>query len=590
LNGQRDRRLVVAGAAILIFSLFWARMARGWGTTAHQYTCALAVEELPSGPMRTLYQTNLAWLETNSTFPERWAARHDLAEPSRQFLHPEAFTPTGGPRHMPHSYADAFKVKGFDGLREDVGVLPWTIEQHYRLLVAAWSDGEWDAVLFESAMLSYYVANANSPFFATVNSDGQLSDPDQTGIANRFGVGVLGRTIPFGELAAKPAATVKDPLTHAFGDLQRSYEAVPLILAADKAAVTTSKGLYDGSYWNAFLPGARPIAIRQLQNAGSTLAGLLLNAWKEAGSPSPPAGFLMTDRFMPYAPPLNARPTLEPHSWMPDVSDDDRSDARDAAKSIKVDSKAMKRPMAVTVILPQDYDRTTRRYPVLYILHGSSGTERDWISRSGIAAFVRDLPLIVVMPDGGNSWYVNSPGQGQYEDYFVKELIPTIDRSFRTLTQKQARAIAGNSMGGYGAWRLAIDHSDLFQSAAALSGAFDMGVSDPHSGEPNEWITTLYGSTDVGAMKSYQRDSLYPRLDRENGRGHWHGPWLYFDAGSGDYLLDGDHHMEQFLLGRGIPHEFAEFEPGEHSWSYWDEHIRDALQFTLRHLAAPTAR
>ena len=584
------RRLLALLAAVVAACLIAApRIAPSWGAGGREYVAALAVNDLPNGPLRTLYQTNLAWLETNSSFPERWRERGDLAEPSREYLHPEIFAPDATPRQVSQRYADVVRAQGYLQTR-DVGVLPWTVERHYKLLVAAWSDRQWDAVFFESAMLSYYVANTHSPFRATANDDGQLSDPPQTGIRSRSSTELIDREIRLANLRSASAAYIRDPVARAFDDLQDSDSHVSALLDADRKALAASANTtYDADYWAAFTPVARPIAIGQLQSAGRTLAGLLLRAWAEAGHPAPPADFLMTDRYLPFAPPIVRAGQQIPPS-QPYVSDRTKDDAQANGHPVTVASNAMNGDVAATVLLPGDYGTTNRRYPVLYILHGSSGSERDWIAKSGVAAYVQDLPLIVVMPDGGDSWYVDSPGQGKYESFFVDELIPAIDRQFRTVAGKEARAIAGNSMGGYGAWRLALDHPELFATAASLSGAMDMGVVDPHDGEPNEWITTLYGSTDPGALRSYHRDSLYPRLDRLNPHGSWRGPWLYFDAGGDDYLLSGDQHMEQFLLSRGIPYEYAEFTGGAHDWNYWDEHIRDALQFTLRHLAAPTGR
>jgi S-formylglutathione hydrolase FrmB len=577
----------VAILGVFLLCLAATRIASGWGAGAHQYVAGLAVEELPHSAMRTLYQANLAWIETNSSFPDRWLGRHDLSEPSRHHLFHEAFGAATDMKKIPHRYADAVKLRGYDQLRTD-GVLPWTIDRHFRLLVSAWENSEWDDVFFETAMLSHYAADAELPLQTTENGNGELSTPPQTGIRRRFTEGLVERNIRFSDLTAGPPTAVRDSNAWAFAALQAGSLRVPVLLAADKRAAAASSGAYDDAYWHVFAATAGPVAVTSLESASAALSGLLERAWTEAGRPTPPADFIMTDRYVPYAPSAAAR-DIPGGPAFPVIGPEARDAARQGAHSIKVTSKILKRDVGVTLLLPADYEKTRRRYPVLYLLHGSSGSERDWISKSGIAAYVAGLSLIVVMPDAGDSWYVDSSGQGDYEEFFLKELIPAIDDSLRTLPVRSARGIAGNSMGGYGAWRLGLDRPDLFACAASLSGALDMGVVDPHSGEPNDWITSLYGGTTPSALRKYSRDSLYTRLDRLDIRGHWRGPSLYFDAGSSDYLLSGDHHMEQYLLERNIPYEYAEFDPGEHGWPYWDEHIRDTLQFTLRHLAPPTA-
>ena len=571
----------------IVVCLAIGRMALGWGAGGHQYVAALAVQDLPDGPLKILYRTNLGWLETNSSFPDRWLARKDVGEPGRHYIHMEDFRRTGEGEAIPRRYAEAVDAVGYDKLRAD-GTLPWTVERHYKLLVEAWSKGQWDAVLFESAMLSHYVADAHVPFHTTANNDGQLSQPPQTGIQRRFVSDLVEQNLRISDLHTGPPVTVHDPQATVFLALRQSADLVPILMGADRRAVDLSGGAYNAAYWQSFGATALPIAAARIERAGTILAGLLLHAWTAAGRPRPPTDFIMSDRFLPFAPAVvgTGIPALPA---MPYVSIEARQAARGGAKVIKVASKLLKRDVAVTLILPTDYATTTRRYPVLYLLHGSGGSESDWIDRTGVAAFVAGMPLIVVMPDADNSWYINSPIQGAYEDFFTNELLPTIDTAYRTRPERSARAVAGNSMGGYGAWRLALDHPDLFTCAASLSGALDMGVTDPGSGEPSQWLSDLYGNSGAARLREYHRDSLYPRIERLALHGQWRGPSLYFDAGSHDYLLSGDQHMDRFLQEHALPFEYAEFASGEHSWTYWDEHIRDALQFVQRHLAPPTA-
>lgn len=128
-----------------------------------------------------------------------------------------------------------------------------------------------------------------------------------------------------------------------------------------------------------------------------------------------------------------------------------------------------------SVLLPVGYGASTRRYPVLYLLHGKSGDHTDWSRRAPLRQAVGSAPLIVVMPDGDDGWYIDwAEGRRGYEAQIVRDLIPHVDAAYRTLARREGRALAGLSMGGYGALKLALRHPHLFASAASQSGAVRM--------------------------------------------------------------------------------------------------------------------
>ncbi len=146
-------------------------------------------------------------------------------------------------------------------------------------------------------------------------------------------------------------------------------------------------------------------------------------------------------------------------------------------ESLKFDSKLVSYPVEYSVYLPADYETSQRSYPVLYLLHGYSDDETGWI-QFGEANSVADkaiasgdaTPCIIVMPDGKVSWYVNSfDGKDPWEDMFVKEFIPFIEKEYRIRPKKEFRAIAGLSMGGNGALLLSMRNPDLFSSCVAMS-------------------------------------------------------------------------------------------------------------------------
>src|SRR4028119_2418099 len=119
--------------------------------------------------------------------------------------------------------------------------------------------------------------------------------------------------------------------------------------------------------------------------------------------------------------PAEAKERKSLHRVVPPASDEAKALARACVQTLRLQSDFLKREMPFNLILPSGYETSGLRYPVLYLLHGSYGTYQDWNNNAGIAAYVSDLPLIVVMPDAaGNSRYINSPGFGRYQDFFLK--------------------------------------------------------------------------------------------------------------------------------------------------------------------------
>jgi S-formylglutathione hydrolase FrmB len=146
-------------------------------------------------------------------------------------------------------------------------------------------------------------------------------------------------------------------------------------------------------------------------------------------------------------------------------------------ESLKFESKKVTYPVEYSIYLPPDYETSNRSYPVLYLLHGYSDDETGWI-QFGEANSIADRgiangdfpPCIIVMPDGKVTWYSNSiDGKDPWEDMFVDEFIPFIEKQYRIRANKEFRAIAGLSMGGNGALLLSMRHPDLFSSCVAMS-------------------------------------------------------------------------------------------------------------------------
>lgn len=139
-------------------------------------------------------------------------------------------------------------------------------------------------------------------------------------------------------------------------------------------------------------------------------------------------------------------------------------------------SPTLGRAWRYSVYLPEGYEGSGLRYPVLYLLHGRGDTETSWATGGRVKAVLDaaiaagDIPpTIAVMPAFGSSWYVDA--KEKIETAFVKDLVPAVDRAYRTIADRGGRALAGYSMGGYGALRYALAYPELFGAATLLSAA-----------------------------------------------------------------------------------------------------------------------
>ena len=255
-----------------------------------------------------------------------------------------------------------------------------------------------------------------------------------------------------------------------------------------------------------------------------------------------------------------------------------------------VPSKILGKKVKYTVYFPSDYETSSRLYPVVYLLHGYGGGEEDW-TQSGEVNRVADkliaageLPdCIIIMPDGENSWYVNASNDDtNYEDFFFKEFIPFIDKTYQTRAERGYRAIVGLSMGGYGATLYALKHSDMFAAAAGLSSAF-FTDADIETGPDATWaqfFAPVYGANLAGKARTsgaWQQNSVFALLEKANVEDLNKTRW-YFDCGDDDFLYKGNAAFHVALTDKKVKHE-SRMRDGGHTWTYWRTGIGDALKF-----------
>lgn len=240
---------------------------------------------------------------------------------------------------------------------------------------------------------------------------------------------------------------------------------------------------------------------------------------------------------------------------------------------VSIPSAAMHRAFDATVVLPADYARGKKaeRFPVIYVLHGSGGNYADWTANTHIGKLADRYHVILVMPDGGHeSWYIDSPfdPHSRYETYVGTEVVSYVDTHFRTVASRDARAITGLSMGGFGALRIALDRRDTFGAAGSISGAVD-----PRNCEDEPGISDVFGDPEQHA--SFWNNNAIIASARTFEHAHIA---LTIDCGVSDFFVQSNRTLHEKLVELGVPHDYAE-RPGGHDWNYWSNSIRYQVLF-----------
>lgn len=235
-----------------------------------------------------------------------------------------------------------------------------------------------------------------------------------------------------------------------------------------------------------------------------------------------------------------------------------------------IDSAALGQTKQYNVYLPPDWCHLAD-LPLLVMLHGLDGDHTDWVNKGHLDQAADALilageikPLIILMPDGDNSFYVNGT-YGEYETYVVDELIGAVDAEFPTAAARDSRFIGGLSMGGYGALYLGLRHPDLFSAIGAHSPA----ILRPDQGPP--WLygpdQTLFKERDIISLIA--RDG-WPADMR-----------LWVDIGTSDSLMRGVYNLFGELLSETIAVFEGHVWPGVHDWDYWSRRAPDYLRFYM---------
>jgi S-formylglutathione hydrolase FrmB len=250
-------------------------------------------------------------------------------------------------------------------------------------------------------------------------------------------------------------------------------------------------------------------------------------------------------------------------------------------QEVRFYSAALGREMPYRVFLPANLP-AGQKLPVVYLLHGADNDFRTWSNNSDVSRYAA-RGLILVMPEGGFSYYMNAvkTPKDRYEDYITKDLIADVESRFPAMGERGSRAVVGISMGGFAAIDYAFVHPDLYSFAGTLSPSIDMTRRRFSTKRIGQWWRTRRIFGPFGSAERLARDpfELVQTADPSK------TPYIYLTAGNDEPLLQAIHRFEALLKQRGFAYEFHTL-PGGHDWTAWGAQIPGCFESLLKHLPA----
>jgi enterochelin esterase-like enzyme len=255
-----------------------------------------------------------------------------------------------------------------------------------------------------------------------------------------------------------------------------------------------------------------------------------------------------------------------------------------------IKSTILNREVHYSIFLPSDYYTSERAYPITYLLHGHGDDDDGWIQFGEVNRLADDAikagkipPMIIVTPDGFTSFYINgADGKLNYEDFFIKELIPHIEKIYKVKAERRFRGIAGLSMGGYGSLLYALKYPNLFVASAPLSAAVwtDNDIINLDEGMFNGLFGNSMGKNLKGNDRltpAWLSNSPLAIIEKKT-KEELSAVRYWIDCGDDDFLTIGNAQLHIALTNKNVPHEFR-MRDGAHNWTYWRTGIIDALSF-----------
>jgi S-formylglutathione hydrolase FrmB len=238
--------------------------------------------------------------------------------------------------------------------------------------------------------------------------------------------------------------------------------------------------------------------------------------------------------------------------------------------TVAIYSPSMHKNINCVVIKPHSYKKKKNHFPVLYLLHGYTGSYNNWIIRvPELKALANEHQMLIVCPDGNyGSWYLDSPidTSFRYETHISQEVVQYIDRHYRSIARREARAITGLSMGGHGALFLALRHAEVFGACGSMSGGVDLMASvnkfdiSKRIGDTAQYRNNWKQYSVLHLVEKYPKDSLQ----------------MIIDCGTEDFYYVPNHVLHLKMVRLKIPHDYIE-RPGAHNWAYW----KNAIQYQM---------
>jgi S-formylglutathione hydrolase FrmB len=231
---------------------------------------------------------------------------------------------------------------------------------------------------------------------------------------------------------------------------------------------------------------------------------------------------------------------------------------------VKVPSMSLGSEQVATILLPATYAASRQRYPVLYLLHGG-GQDHTAFATRGWFRSQASRDMIIVTPGVGDSWYVNSVAdpKAKYEDFVVKDLIAYVDSQYRTIPSREGRAVAGVSMGAWGAMLLGLKHHQVFGAVGAFSAPYGISRQDPNM-DMKSRTQQRFGAPETAERRDRDPGTVVADIPLES------VPWLYIACGNQDLFVADNRRFVERLTARKIPYEYRELSPFGHSWDVWD--------------------
>ena len=236
-----------------------------------------------------------------------------------------------------------------------------------------------------------------------------------------------------------------------------------------------------------------------------------------------------------------------------------------------------------TIYLPEGYEQTSQAYPVVYLMHPAGGTNTTWMDMGQIRQILDDanhsrmaLPMIVVMPDGSGEGQYNlgkhmgffSVDGWDYEAYFHRELIPAVDKTYRTIADKAHRAIVGPSMGGEAAVAYAQKYPEFYCAVGSMSGILGKPEQSRMAASDKDYAQSLIAN-DPSKFVQNATDAQLDALRTIS--------W-YADCGDSDFFYEGNIEFFLAMRNRAVPMDYR-MRSGTHSWYYWITGLPAILQF-----------